>query len=138
MTKENKPLKSILFVSRNKDNKHIPNFKERRYVRLTTKTAEELKKDFDHWVAKGPEGEFCRFYMKINRRDPIKTKKKLIEELIFNDNFDLVAAEAKIAGIANKKNVQLNVNGYLILMILKKNLKSSSMILKNMIRLLFR
>lgn len=45
MTKENKPLKSILFVSRNKDNKHIPNFKERRYVRLTTKTAEELKKD---------------------------------------------------------------------------------------------
>lgn len=103
MTKENKPLKSILFVSRNKDNKHIPNFKERRYVRLTTKTAEELKKDFDHWAAKGPDGEFCRFYMKINRRDPLKTKKKLIEELIFNDNFDLVAAEAKIAGIANKK-----------------------------------
>lgn len=32
MIKENKPLKSILFVSRNKDNKHIPNFKERRYV----------------------------------------------------------------------------------------------------------
>ena len=46
MAKENKPLKSILFVSRNKDNKHIPNFKERRYVRLTTKTAEELKKRF--------------------------------------------------------------------------------------------
>ena len=103
MIKENKPLKSILFVSRNKDNKHIPNFKERKYVRLTTKTAEELKKDFDYWAAKGPEDEFCRFYMKINKRDPIKTKKKLIEELIFNDNFDLVAAEAKIAGIANKK-----------------------------------
>lgn len=103
MAKENKPLKSILFVSRNKDNKHIPNFKERRYVRLTTKTAEELKKDFDHWAAKGPEGEFCRFYMKINARDPEKTKKNLIKELIFNDNFDLVSAEAKIAGIANKK-----------------------------------
>lgn len=44
MTKELKPLKSILFVSRNKDNKHLPDFKERRYVRLTTKTAEELKK----------------------------------------------------------------------------------------------
>ena len=42
MAKENKPLKSILFVSRNKDNKHIPNFKERRYVRLTTKTAERF------------------------------------------------------------------------------------------------
>ena len=103
MMKENKPLKSILFVSRKKDNKHIPNFKERKYVRLTTKTAEELKKDFDHWAAKGPEDEFCRFYMKINKRDPIKTKKNLIKELIFNDNFDLVAAEAKIAGIANKK-----------------------------------
>ena len=91
MAKENKPLKSILFVSRNKDNKHIPNFKERRYVRLTTKTAEELKKDFDHWAAKGSEGEFCRFYMKINARDTEKTKKNLIKELIFN------------AGIANKK-----------------------------------
>ena len=43
MTKELKPLKSILFVSRNKDNKHLPDFKERRYVRLTTKTPEELK-----------------------------------------------------------------------------------------------
>ena len=103
MAKENKPLKSILFVSRNKDNKHIPNFKKRRYVRLTTKTAEELKKDFDYWAAKGPEDEFCRFYMKINARDPEKTKKNLIKELIFNDNFDLVSAEAKIAGIANKK-----------------------------------
>ena len=103
MAKENKPLKSILFVSRNKDNKHIPNFKERRYVRLTTKTAEELKKDFENWSALGREGEFCRFYMKINARDREMAKKKLIQELIFNDNFDLVSAEAKIAGIANKK-----------------------------------
>lgn len=56
MAKENKPLKSILFVSRNKDNKHLPDFKERRYVRLTTKTAEELKKDFDNWSKQGREG----------------------------------------------------------------------------------
>ena len=105
MTKENKPLKSILFVSRNKDNKHIPNFKERRYVRLTTKTAEELKKDFENWNAQGRDGEFCRFYMKINARDRELVKKNLIKELIFNDNFDLVAAEAKIA-IINKKEVR--------------------------------
>ena len=103
MTKELKPLKSILFVSRNKDNKHLPDFKERRYVRLTTKTAEELKKDFENWSAQGRDGEFCRFYMKINARDRELVKKNLIKELIFNDNFDLVAAEAKIAGIANKK-----------------------------------
>lgn len=103
MTKELKPLKSILFVSRNKDNKHLPDFKERRYVRLTTKTAEELKKDFENWSAQGRDGEFCRFYMKINARDRELVKKNLIKELIFNDNFDLVSAEAKIAGIANKK-----------------------------------
>lgn len=103
MTNKNKPLKSILFISRNKDNKHIPNFKQRSYARLTTKTAEELKKDFEHWTSKGPDGEFCRFYMTINRRDPVKVKKRLIEQLIFNDDFDLVSSEAKIAGIANKK-----------------------------------
>lgn len=108
MAKENKPLKSILFVSRNKDNKHLPDFKERRYVRLTTKTAEELKKDFDNWSKQGREGEFCRFYMKINARDREMAKKKLIQELIFNDNFDLVSAEAKIAGIANKKECGIN------------------------------
>ena len=81
----------------------MPDFKERRYVRLTTKTAEELKKDFENWSAQGRDGEFCRFYMKINARDRELVKKNLIKELIFNDNFDLVAAEAKIAGIANKK-----------------------------------
>lgn len=59
MAKENKPLKSILFVSRNKDNKHIPNFKERRYVRLTTKTAEELKKILTIGLLKGLKVSFA-------------------------------------------------------------------------------
>lgn len=108
MSKELKPLKSILFVSRNKDNKHLPDFKERRYVRLTTKTAEELKKDFENWSAQGQEGEFCRFYMKINARDRELVKKNLIKELIFNDNFDLVSAEAKIVGSANRKECGIN------------------------------
>ena len=121
MTQELKPLKSILFVSRNKDNKHLPDFKERRYVRLTTKTAEELKKDFENWSAQGRDGEFCRFYMKINARDRELVKKNLIKELIFNDNFDLVSAEQKLLVLPTKKNVQLNVNGYLILMIQQIN-----------------
>lgn len=62
MAKENKPLKSILFVSRNKDNKHLSDFKERRYVRLTTKTAEELKKDFDNWSKQGRERVLSLLY----------------------------------------------------------------------------
>lgn len=58
MTKELKPLKSILFVSRNKDNKHLLDFKERRYVRLTTKTAEELKKILNIGLLKGLKVNF--------------------------------------------------------------------------------
>lgn len=40
--KTNQPLKVVLFVSRNKDNKELENFKERREVFLSTKTIDEL------------------------------------------------------------------------------------------------
>jgi len=90
------PIKKCDIVNLSKFNYDIANLKCKRFGDCSYL-------DFDNWSKQGREGEFCRFYMKINARDREMAKKKLIQELIFNDNFDLVSAEAKIAGIANKK-----------------------------------
>ena len=43
---ESKDLYVVLFISRNKDNKDVANFKERRKSFITTKSPEELKRTF--------------------------------------------------------------------------------------------
>ena len=50
---ESKDLYVVLFISRNKDNKDIENFKERRKAFITTKTPEELETTFKHFVEDG-------------------------------------------------------------------------------------
>ena len=96
----------VLFVSRNKDNKDILGFKERRYSFLTSRKPEELKNDFDYFVSEGNPGEMCRFYMSVNTRDLKKIKKALIHKLIDSDTAkELLKPESCIVGIAAlKKN----------------------------------
>lgn len=98
-----KPLKVCLFISRNKDNREIANYKERRRAFLTRKTPEELSSAFDDFVNKGLDGEFCRMYISVNARDESKIKKQLIHYLIDDENVKLVSIEAKVAGIAAQK-----------------------------------
>ena len=99
---KSKDLYVVLFISRNKDNKDIENFKERRKAFITTKTPEELKRTFKHFVEDGVNGEMSRFYYSVNSRDAIKIKKQLLHFLI-DEDFDLTHLDGKLASIAAKK-----------------------------------
>lgn len=74
----------VLFISRNKDNKDVKDFKERKKGFISSKSIEELKQDFLTFCNKGVDSELCRFYMSVNARDRIKINKELTHYLIDN------------------------------------------------------
>ena len=49
-------MKGVFFVSRNKDNKDVKDFKQRKISFLTDKSLDELKGKFDAFVARGVKG----------------------------------------------------------------------------------
>lgn len=103
----NKPIHVVLFCSRNKDNKHLPDFKERRKSFITHKTIEELEEEFNDFVSHGREGEMCRLYYSVNARDPQKIHTQLMHFLFDNPDFNLCSIAPKLAGIAAQKECAL-------------------------------
>lgn len=99
---ESKDLYVVLFISRNKDNKDVENFKERRKSFITTKSPEELVRTFEHFVKDGVDGEMSRFYYSVNARDANKVRKQLLHFLI-DEDFNLAHLDGKLASIAAKK-----------------------------------
>lgn len=92
--------KIIFFVSRNKDNKDIPNFKGRCETHLIRGDPAEHIIDFVAFCKKGVKDEMCRMYVSVNERKLDKAKKKLMTRLINEDNFDLVHIESETVGCA--------------------------------------
>lgn len=82
----------VHFVSRNKDNANIENFKPRQKLFLTegATITEAITNDFFNFVKEGVDGESCRMYISVNSRDMEKAKKKLLCRMIEDDNFDLL------------------------------------------------
>ena len=78
---------TILFKSRNKDNKHLEGFKERSKSFLSDKPVEELEDKFEKFADEGVEGESSRFYRSVNSRDIKKANTKLVHYLIDNPDF---------------------------------------------------
>lgn len=96
------PYVVVLFRSRNKDNKDVPNFKERKNAYFRSADKDKIYKDFIKFVNDGVPGEMSRCYISLNARDTEKVKKELLHTLIDEDIcFDYI--EPKIAGIAAKK-----------------------------------
>lgn len=93
----------VLFVSRNKDNKDIKNFKERRKAFVSSKSIEELKQEFLIFRNKGFNSEKCRFYISTNARNRIKINKALTHFLIDNPEIPSEDIPAIIVRIAAKK-----------------------------------
>lgn len=93
----------VLFVSRNKDNKDIKNFKERKKAFVSSKSIEELKQEFLIFCNKGLDSEMCRFYISTNARDRIKINKALTHFLIDNPEIPSEDIPAMIVRIAAKK-----------------------------------
>lgn len=84
------PLHVVLFVSRNKDNKDVPNFEERRraflyHIPKDVWKTKGLCKKFQAFVNEGVPSELSRMYVSVNARDPEKIKRELMHRLI-DDN----------------------------------------------------
>lgn len=97
-----RPINIVLFVSRNKDNKEVADFKERRVTFITYEdmNSEKLMAKFNDFVNAGKVGELSRCYYSVNTRDPQKIHKQLLHFLIDNPDFNLCDMDAKIASIA--------------------------------------
>lgn len=107
VTYDDKPIRVCLMVARNKDNKDIEGFKERRKAFLTTKNVNELQDEFDYFVHCGNDNEFCRLYLSVNERDTQKIYKEFLHFLIDEPNFNLTHVQSKLAGIGAKKECAL-------------------------------
>ena len=99
----------IVFMSRNKDNKEIPDFKERRKAftvsekSLSTKDGRiAVNRLFYNFVKDGKSGELSRLYISINKRSNEKTFIALQHEML-NKKFNLATMPQKIASIAARK-----------------------------------
>lgn len=101
-SKDDRPMHVVLFVSRNKDNKHIEGHTERRHSFVSKEPSESdvLYDEFQNFIKRGVKGEVCRFYYSVNARDEQKIRQELQHFLISNPDFNLCAIPSKLAGIA--------------------------------------
>lgn len=104
-SEDNRDLRVVLFVSRNKDNKDVDEFTERRMSFLTREhwNSEYIMNKFQHFVNNGVPNEVCRMYYSVNARDNDKVYKELLHFLIDSPDFNLCSIQSKLAGIAAKK-----------------------------------
>ena len=103
------PIHVVLFVSRNKDNKDIEGFKERRQSFITHEPIDSSKLEvkFASFAAEGVAGETSRMYYSVNARDGKKIYQQLLHFLIDNPDFNLCSIQPKLAGIAAQKECAL-------------------------------
>ena len=103
---------TILFVSRNKDNRDVENFNQRKKSFVSTKKPEDLLKEFEVFVNEGVENEFSRFYVSINSRSNTKTFKALQHKML-DEDFNLATMPQRIAAIASKTENAYEKNKWL-------------------------
>ena len=103
---------TILFVSRNKDNRDVENFNQRKKSFVSTKKPEDLLKEFEVFVNEGVENEFSRFYVSINSRSNTKTFKALQHKML-DEEFNLATMSQRIAAIASKTENAYEKNKWL-------------------------
>lgn len=99
---ENANLQVYLLISRNKDNKDVLNFKERRRGFVAKEGSTRPGREFRSFIAEGVPGEVCRMYQSINARDPEKTKQGLLIHLI-TKSVHLEHMDTVVASIAARK-----------------------------------
>ena len=94
--------KVVFYVSRNKDNREVENFKERKQAFLVPDDydKEKLMNKFHEFAKKGQPGEMSRFYISVNKRDSVKVHRALMHWLFDNPDYDLSKLEPKLAGLA--------------------------------------
>lgn len=100
---KSKPYVVVLMISRNKDNKNVEGFKERKWSYLTTRDMDKIERKFKYFVNEGVKGEMSRLYISLNTREPKLIKNELLHMLIDKDDFVWDYIEPTIASIAARK-----------------------------------
>lgn len=92
----------VFYVSRNKDNREVENFKERKRAFLVKEDydPDKLKERFNEFVNEGLPGEMSRLYVSVNKRDANKVHTSLMHWLFDHADADLSKLESKLAGLA--------------------------------------
>lgn len=91
-----------LIRSRNKDNKDIPNFKERDEAILEYKENEDkIIEKFKSFAAKGVPGEQTRLYRSVNSRNEEKIREELIIRLL-RDKSSMTQLNRTLASVAQQ------------------------------------
>ena len=91
-----------LIRSRNKDNKDIPNFKERAKTILEYKENEDkVIEAFKSFAAKGVPGEQTRLYRSVNSRNEEKIREELIIRLL-RDKPSITQLNRTLASVAQQ------------------------------------
>lgn len=92
----------ILFYSRNKDNKGLKNYKQRRMSFVSrTGVTENIYEQFQLFVKKGVNGEMSRLYVSLNAYDSSRVQKQL-QHYLLDNIVDLEKLDAVIASLAAK------------------------------------
>lgn len=95
-------MKVVFFVSRNKDNRDVPNFKERKET-FFDKGAEDTERRFKHFVEDGQPGEYSRYYVSVNDRNTQQAVRDLTCYFVQNDcNVTLAGLETLACSMAMK------------------------------------
>lgn len=101
MAKLGRALHVHLFVSRNKDNKDVSGFKQRRKTILARNCQlEMLCNEWEAFLRQGKKGEFCRWYMSVNARDEDAVRRAVTHRLV--DGADIAKIDAIVASEAAK------------------------------------
>lgn len=91
-----------MFRSRNKDNKNIPNFKERTKMVLEYQDNEtSVMESFKQFAANGLPGEQSRLYRSVNSRNEDKIRKELIIRLL-KDSPSMTNVNKILASVAQQ------------------------------------
>lgn len=91
-----------LIRSRNKDNKDIPNFKERAKTILEYKENEDkVIEAFKNFAAKGVHGEQTRLYRSVNSRNEEKIREEFIIRLL-RDKPSMTKLNRTLASVAQQ------------------------------------
>lgn len=91
--KDERALHIVLFVSRNKDNADVADFKQRResFVTKDAFDSDVLKEKFNTFVKFGVKGEMCRMYYSVNARNEDYVRKALMKQFVDEPELNVCA-----------------------------------------------
>lgn len=104
---EGRPYHVVMFVSRNKDNSNLQNFKQRTKTFLTQKFPDELKTEFNEFCERGLCNELSRFYVSVNARKHDEIIKSLQHYLIDHQDMNLSKINSLIGSLSMKRGTAL-------------------------------